>query len=235
MPTAHANGIDIYYETHGEGPPLLLIGGLSTDITDLRRMISRLPPRHRVIAFDNRGAGRTDKPDVPYSIPMMADDAAGLLDVIGVKHTDVLGISMGGRIAVDLTLRHPSLVGKLILVSTHVGPHGAGTRRLLDVLEWIPFFRGSRKYPMPRYAMRRQREAVRTYDATDRLHEIVAPTLIMHGRRDRIASFEQAREMSRLIRGSWFVPFRGGHIFMMFEMQRFLDEVARFLASDPAA
>ncbi|HJT37575.1 MAG TPA: alpha/beta hydrolase, partial [Actinomycetota bacterium] len=108
MPTAHANGIDIYYETHGEGPPLLLIGGLSTDITDLRRMISRLPPRHRVIAFDNRGAGRTDKPDVPYSIPMMADDAAGLLDVIGVKHTDVLGISMGVRIAVDLTLGHPS-------------------------------------------------------------------------------------------------------------------------------
>ena len=66
--------------------------------------------RRRVIAFDNRGAGRTDKPDIPYTIEMMADDAAGLLRTLEVKRADVLGVSMGGRIAMDMAMRYPEMV-----------------------------------------------------------------------------------------------------------------------------
>jgi 3-oxoadipate enol-lactonase len=84
MPTVKVNNINIYYEIHGEGEPLVLTGGLSIDITALESVIGTLAQNYRVIAFDNRGAGRTDKPDIPYSIAMMADDTVGLLKAIGV-------------------------------------------------------------------------------------------------------------------------------------------------------
>src|SRR5215469_17759144 len=99
MPTVHVNGIDIYYETHGEGDPLVLIPGLATDVSEYQRIIAALADRYQVSALDNRGAGRSDKPDVPYSIEIMADDTAALLDALGITQTHVLGTSMGGRIA----------------------------------------------------------------------------------------------------------------------------------------
>jgi 3-oxoadipate enol-lactonase len=67
MPIAHVNGISIYYETHGEGEPLVLIPGLATDVSEYQRLIAPLAERYQVIALDNRGAGRRDKPDIPYS------------------------------------------------------------------------------------------------------------------------------------------------------------------------
>ncbi len=119
MPTVRANGIMIYYEMHGAGEPLLLIGGLGADITLLRLLIASLSPRHQVIAFDNRGAGRSDKPDLPYTIAMLASDTADLLEALGVRGADVAGISMGGKIALELALSYPHLVGRLVLISTY--------------------------------------------------------------------------------------------------------------------
>jgi 3-oxoadipate enol-lactonase len=118
MPTADANGIRIHYEVHGEGRPLLLILGLGADVSEYTALIDQLAARSRVIAFDNRGAGRTDKPDAPYSIELMAADALGVMDALGVTRADVLGISLGGRIALELALGHPERVERLILVST---------------------------------------------------------------------------------------------------------------------
>jgi 3-oxoadipate enol-lactonase len=76
MSTAQVNGITMYYEVHGAGESLLLINGLGADITLLAPIISGLARHYQVIAYDNRGAGRTDKPDVPYTIELMASDAA---------------------------------------------------------------------------------------------------------------------------------------------------------------
>jgi pimeloyl-ACP methyl ester carboxylesterase len=118
MPTVQVNGINMYYEIHGRGDPLLVIAGLATDLTQLEAMVLSLSKEHKAITFDNQGVGLTDKPDAPYSIDMMADDAAGLLDAIGITKVDVLGISLGGRIALSLTLRHPEKVRSLILAST---------------------------------------------------------------------------------------------------------------------
>ena len=120
MPTIYVNDITMYYEIHGEGEPLVLIPGLPIDVTAFRQIISELAKHYRIIVFDNRGAGRTDKPDMPYSIGMMADDTAGLLAALGIQRAHVLGVSMGGRIATELTLRHPKMVKSLILVSTFV-------------------------------------------------------------------------------------------------------------------
>jgi pimeloyl-ACP methyl ester carboxylesterase len=121
MPTVKVNDIDVYYEIHGDGEPLVLIGGLANDITDYAGhsdIVRLLSERCKVIAFDNRGVGRTGKPDIPYSIPMMVEDTVGLLDALGIERAHIVGISMGGRIALALALAHPDRVGKLVLVST---------------------------------------------------------------------------------------------------------------------
>ena len=121
MPTTKANGIEIYYETHGEGPPLLLIMGLGANATAWWKQIPAFAEHYRVIAFDNRGAGRSEKPAGPYSIPQMADDADALMDALGVASSHVFGMSLGGMIAQEYTLRHPRRVHALILGGTTPG------------------------------------------------------------------------------------------------------------------
>ncbi len=108
MPTVRVNDIDMYYEIHGEGEPVVLIAGLNSDHALYREIIPRLAESYKVVAFDNRGVGQTDKPDIPYSIEMMAEDTAGLLNALGIEQAHLLGTSMGGRIATALALRYPS-------------------------------------------------------------------------------------------------------------------------------
>ncbi len=93
-----------------------------------------LARRYRVIVFDNRGSGRTSAPDGPFTIRMMADDAAGLLDFLGVERTHVLGVSMGGYVAQELALARPSRVSALVLATTSVGPYLLKTSILED---WV--------------------------------------------------------------------------------------------------
>src|SRR5579859_2633380 len=97
MPIVRVNDIEMYYEIHGEGEPVVLIAGLNSDHTLYRGILPRLAASYQVVAFDNRGVGQTDKPDIPYSIEMMADDTAGLLDALGITGAHILGTSMGGR------------------------------------------------------------------------------------------------------------------------------------------
>jgi len=113
----------MYYEVHGKGKPLLLIAGLGNDLNGWAFQIPEFAKKYRVIAFDNRGSGRTDAPDQPYSIPMMAEDTAGLMDALGIEKAHVLGVSMGGYIAQELAIRCPGRVESLILVTTSVGPY----------------------------------------------------------------------------------------------------------------
>jgi 3-oxoadipate enol-lactonase len=233
MPIVQVNDIHIYYEIHGEGEPLVLIAGLSTDIIAYGRISGELSQTYRVIAFDNRGAGRTDKPDIPYSIEMMADDTAGLLNALGIEQAHTLGISMGGRIAVDLTLRYPELVKSLMLVSTFVSRFPLNQSGLRHRIMFnLPFLRKmGKKYPQPDYAFSRQRSASRDYDATDRLHEIHVPTLIIHGKKDTLAPYRLAEEMHAGIAGLKMIMFKGGHMFLFFQRKQFLDTVVDFLAS----
>jgi 3-oxoadipate enol-lactonase len=123
MPYVQVNDIQMYYEIHGDGEPLVLIVGLGTDISEWDGIIRWLAQTYKVLAFDNRGAGRTDKPDTRYSIEMMAHDTAGLMQTLGIQQAHILGISMGGRIALALSLRYPESVKKLVLVSTSIKAH----------------------------------------------------------------------------------------------------------------
>lgn len=232
VPTIRVNDISMYYELHGEGEPLVLISGLASDSTLFRTVIPQLAVRYQVIAFDNRGVGRTEKPDIPYSIDMMAEDTAGLLSALGIGRANVLGISMGGRIAVALALRHPEMVKSLILVSTYVRRIPVTWRRRLSMgaMLAIPALQTIGKpNPQPYYALRRQRAASRDYDASDRLDEIRIPTLILHGKQDRSAPYALAEEMHAGIHGSKMVAFDGGHLFMLFRRKQFVEAVLDFL------
>jgi pimeloyl-ACP methyl ester carboxylesterase len=215
----------------GEGEPLVVILGLANDISEVGAIIDWLAQRYRVLAFDNRGAGRTDKPDAPYSIEMMADDTAGLMSAVGIEYANILGISLGGRIALSLALQHPASVDKLALVSTSARVLPRGWRfRILGLISSAPILRS--KYPQPRYAFIRQRDASTTFNCTDKLPEIQAPTAIMHGKNDKTAPFALAEEMHAGIHGSKLLSFAGGHIFFLFrERQRFLDAIADFLGN----
>jgi 3-oxoadipate enol-lactonase len=234
MPTIKVNDIHMYYEIHGEGKPLVLIGGLGIDLSELTVISSWLAQKYRVLTFDNRGAGRTDKPDSPYSIEMMAEDTEALLHALAIERTPILGISMGGRIALALALRHPERVERLILVSTSARVKSTRKRiwrlRLLGLLSSAPIFRS--KYPQPRYAFLRQLRASGGYNCTDRLHELHIPTVIMHGKKDKSAPYTLAEEMHANIHGSQMMTFKGGHIFFLIsERQQFLDATADFLGS----
>jgi 3-oxoadipate enol-lactonase len=118
MPKVQGNGIEIFYEEKGSGEPLLLIAGFACDHTNWSQMIPLLASRYRVVVFDNRGVGQSSAPDTPYSIRQMAEDAAGLLDAIGLNRVHVAGHSMGGQIAQELALAHPERVGSLTLLSS---------------------------------------------------------------------------------------------------------------------
>ncbi len=115
MPTAHANGIDIYYSQRGEGPDLLMIMGLGAHSGAWALNAPELAKRFRVTTFDNRGAGRTSAPDEPYSMRQMADDTAALMEAIGLDRAHVLGASMGGMIAQELAINYPGRINRLVL------------------------------------------------------------------------------------------------------------------------
>jgi pimeloyl-ACP methyl ester carboxylesterase len=117
---ASVNGIDLYYETHGAGRPMVLLhGGLGSGEM-FGPILPTLAARHRVIAVDLQGHGRTADIDRPLDVRLMAGDIAALIDHLGLDKPDVVGYSLGGGVALRLAIQHPEKVGKLVSASAHL-------------------------------------------------------------------------------------------------------------------
>ena len=118
MPTFHSDKLDIYYEIHGTGTPLVLLHGLGSSILDWENQVAFLSKHFQTVAIDLRGHGQSGKPPGPYSVPLFAADTAKLMQFLKLPAAHVAGISMGGMVAFQLALDAPKLVKSLIIINS---------------------------------------------------------------------------------------------------------------------
>ncbi len=118
MPSLRNGDVDLYYEVHGDGPPLVLVAGLAADGAFWQPALPALAARRQVVLVDNRGSGRTTPLDAASSIPAMADDCMALVRHLGLRDVALVGHSMGGMIAQDCAVRYPDAIDRLVLVAT---------------------------------------------------------------------------------------------------------------------
>jgi 3-oxoadipate enol-lactonase len=231
VPAIAVNGVELYYEAHGSGAPLVVLGGLGQDVSEMRMLTGPLARQFRVIAIDNRGSGRSAKPPGPYTVEQMAADAVGVMDHLGLPRAHLAGISLGGRIAMALALDRGERVDRLVLVST--GSRAAGARWLVRagmMIADLPGLRGGHR--QPRHAMKAQFDASTRFDCTGRLPQVKALTLIVHGTSDHVAPLAVAERMHELIPRSRLVLIDGGHLApLLTEHQRVVSEISTFLTS----
>jgi pimeloyl-ACP methyl ester carboxylesterase len=124
MERARINGVEIAYELRGAGTPIVMIHGAQGDQSMFAAMAKEFAANYRVLTFDQRGSGLSEKPDMPYSMATFADDTAALMDHLKIPSAHIIGVSMGGMIAQEFALRHPNKVRSLVLgCTTPGGPH----------------------------------------------------------------------------------------------------------------
>jgi pimeloyl-ACP methyl ester carboxylesterase len=135
--TVRANGQELYYEVHGEGQPLILVMGIGYDSTLWTlAQVPALSQKFQIVIFDNRDAGRSSQAISAYTIADMADDTAGLMDALDIKQAHVCGLSMGGMIAMELALRHPGRLDRMILTGSTGAPARAAFHPIMT-WNWV--------------------------------------------------------------------------------------------------
>ena len=199
-----------------------LIAGLNSDHTLFRAFIPRLAEHYQVIVLDNRGIGQSGGAASAFTIEALADDTAGLLQELGLTGVHVLGVSLGGRISAALALQHADLVSTCL-----EPPPRTWHQRAVGLVLRLPFIRNGNADSV----VRRQRAARRRFNVTDRLHQIRVPTLLLVGRKDRLAPRALVQTMHERIAGSRLITFEGGHLVFLRRATLFLDTVLAFLAA----
>jgi pimeloyl-ACP methyl ester carboxylesterase len=232
------NGLDgrtrLYWESRGTGDPVLLVHGLGLSGGAWWRTVEALAPSTRVITFDHRGIGQSESLTYAYTTEAMADDAVSILDELALDRVHLYGFSLGGMVAQQIALRHPSRVASLVLGATHSGGRRAAfpesdvmaffRRRAVMPQEeaaWasVPYNYGPRsraeqvdriaddidrrlRNPFNERAYRAQLLAASLHNCYRRLDRIRAPTLVVHGARDRIIPVANAYKTADLVPGA---------------------------------
>ncbi len=139
MPMMQLRDIALYYEIKGQGPRLCIIGGSGADLRARPGVFdSPLARQFEILSFDQRGQGRSDKPDIPYTMADYAADAAALLDALGWRHCHVMGISFGGMVAQELALLLGPRIQSLVLACTSSGGAGGASYPLHQLFDLAP-------------------------------------------------------------------------------------------------
>jgi 3-oxoadipate enol-lactonase len=246
MPTANVNGIHINYQLEGDGPEtIVLINGLADDLeTWVLQMDDLLGAGYRVLRFDNRGVGQTDKPEGPYTSRMLADDAKALVDELGLADVHLMGVSMGGMIAQEYALNYGGDLRTLTLACTYAAPGPFCSRMfamwhdmapvngvpfiMRDVTLWaftVPFFEDredeAKEFEAEMAAMDMSVEAylaqlhvIQTHDTTGRLDRISTPTLVLAGEQDILIPVSLSKRLHEQIPGADWATTKGGHACM---------------------
>ena len=253
MPTINRNGVKIYYEVHGDGPPLILTHGYSSTSAMWQGQVAALSKQHKLVQWDMRGHGQSDYPEDPaaYSEALTVGDIAALLDEVGAKTAIVGGLSLGGYISLAFYRAHPELVAALLIIDTGPGfkkddAREAWNRRAFDTAE-----RFEREGLAVLQSASRERSTVSHRDATglaraargmltqrdarviELLPDIKVPSLIVVGADD--TPFLAASDyMAAKIPGAKKVVIpAAGHAVNIDQPQVFIDAVLPFLDSLP--
>jgi 3-oxoadipate enol-lactonase len=253
MPKVKVNDININYKVEGQGEPLVMINGINAARWSLLLQTRAFKKYYQVITFDNRGVGKTDKPDGPYTTKIMADDTIGLMDYLAIDRANILGMSMGGAIAQELAINYPERVKKLVLAST-ITKIETSRDELTDIRKemsriavnsfsnnkWLwKLWRMNLPLLMRIYILLvgtrgliGQHETMRTHDTLDRLHMIEAPTLVITGAADRLLPPSSSDVIADQIPNAKLVKVENGsHAFHIEMRGRFNQEVLDFLGS----
>lgn len=227
-----ANGITHHtvWSNPGEPEPWVLINSLGTDLRIWERLLPRLNPDLSILRYDKRGHGLSDCPAGPYRMDDLVADLRGVLDCLKVSAAALIGISIGGMIALDFTARHPERVSALVLCDTAARIGNAQLwndrirelrRRGLEALSqsivqrWFTsrfavahpgWWRGCLNMlsRMPAAGYAATCEAIRDADLTARLSSVRAPTLVLCGAEDRATPVAQVRELAHGVNGAQF-------------------------------
>jgi pimeloyl-ACP methyl ester carboxylesterase len=257
MPTIHVNGVDLYYETHGAGEPVLLVHGLGSSTLDWEPQIAALATHFTVVAFDVRGHGRSAKPRERYSVKQFTDDTVALIRRLGLGPMHVVGISMGGMIAFQLAVDAPELIRTLVIVNS--GPampvrtvaqrfmiwsriaivRLSGMRKMGEVL-------ASRLLPKPEHAALRATFIERwasndaraylsalkglvNWSVMDRLGQITCPVLVLTADQDYTPLALKEAYTSQLRHGELVVIDDARHFMPLERPREFNDALIAFL------
>ncbi|TMC98969.1 MAG: alpha/beta hydrolase [Chloroflexi bacterium] len=191
---AKVNGINLYYETHGSGRPLILLhGGLMSSET-FGPVLPQLSERHQVIAPDLQGHGRTADIDRPLDVRLMADDIAALIDHLELDKPDVVGYSLGGGVALQTAVKYPTKVRRLVMVSANLRPdaiypemraqQGQVGAAAADFMKETPMYQlyqrvAPRPEDFPRLLDKIGAAMSKDFDFTDEVRGLQMPTLVV--------------------------------------------------------
>ncbi len=258
MPKAHVNGINLYYEIAGQGKPVLLIHGLGSSARDWEYQVLALSELYRVVVYDVRGHGQSDKPPGPYSVPLFTADAAQLMQALEMGPSHVVGISMGGMIAFQLAVDVPELVQSLVIVNSGPALIVQTLRDRLNVLQRslllnifgmrkIGEVLGSRFFPKPEQEMLRQMFIERWaendrrayseafhgllgWSVLEHIHTITCPTLVVASDEDYTPVSAKEAYVGRLAKGELVVIEDARHAVTAERPEEFNEVLLDFLA-----
>jgi 3-oxoadipate enol-lactonase len=239
MPQVHVNNIDLYYQVHGSGQPVVFIHGLGSSTRDWELQVAEFSKTFKVITFDLRGHGQSDKPPGPYSMRLFASDTAGLLQALGIESAYIVGLSLGGGVdsAPELIVR--TFKDRWMVWQRFAIVKLLGMRKMGEVLSKRLFPKAEhanlRATFVERWAendTRAYQEAMRAmigWSVTDKLGSLRCPTLIVTADQD-YTPVAVKEEYTKLIPGARLVVIPDSHHATPVEQpQKFNEAVIEFL------